>query len=137
MILYTYFIKDQLGYVKIGRSKQVKARVSQLQTSNPTKLELIGALEGDKEEQLHLRFKASKVMNEWFILNDEILTYIRDNCSPGMMALALNPPRPPKPTIEPNRILIEPYQKRPAKTFHGTIINRTISLCLEGKTWGR
>lgn len=62
-----YFISNK-KHVKIGYSKNPYVRLKQLQTAHPTKLKLLGTLEGDynTEKLLHEIFKKNKQQGEWF-----------------------------------------------------------------------
>ncbi len=63
-----YFLSDG-NKIKIGYSDRVIERVSDLQTGNPDKLELIGLIpNGTKRTELSLkkRFILDKVRGEWF-----------------------------------------------------------------------
>jgi hypothetical protein len=75
---YVYFIKSN-DRVKIGKSKDVHERMIQLKTSNPYKLELIGVIEGygEKENELHEKFKKYRLHGEWFSLSKEILDFVQ------------------------------------------------------------
>jgi hypothetical protein len=74
---YVYFIRQQ-DKIKIGYSKNVDARLRQLQTSSPVKLELVGYIEGDQEteKQLHELFDDYRLSGEWFSYSEEIQDHI-------------------------------------------------------------
>lgn len=82
---YIYILKSS-GYYKIGISKNVKARIVSLQTSNPNKIELIHSKNIKDymihESFLHEKFIHSRINGEWFNLNnnqlEEAITYIND-----------------------------------------------------------
>lgn len=78
-----YFIADTTNnVVKIGYSKSPKNRLKQLQTSNSNVLVLLGFMDGNKEEEIHLHklFSKHQLQGEWFSLNNEdILDYININ----------------------------------------------------------
>jgi len=68
-----YFIKDEgSGHIKIGYTSGgvygVKQRLSSLQTSSPTKLEVLAVIQGSRktEKYLHEQFKDIRVIGEWF-----------------------------------------------------------------------
>jgi len=76
---YVYFVADRTqGAVKIGYSASPQARLSNLQTSTPSKLELLVAIEGDlqTERQLHKRFANYRLTGEWFRLAGDLAAYI-------------------------------------------------------------
>lgn len=72
-----YFIK-QGAYVKIGFTNRFKTRLNELQVSSPIKLEVLGIIEGDKndEKELHQEFKHIAKNGEWFIYCDELKSFI-------------------------------------------------------------
>ena len=72
-----YFIK-QGDYVKIGFTNRFKTRLNQLQVSSPIKLEVLGIIDGDKnnEKDMHEKFKHISSNGEWFMYCDEIKYYI-------------------------------------------------------------
>lgn len=65
-----YFIRSDKGLVKVGVSKNVNKRLSQLQISSPYKLELLYSFSSDKayedEKTLHEFLKDKQTTNEWF-----------------------------------------------------------------------
>lgn len=64
-----YLIRDESDRVKIGVATDPKARLAQLQTGNPEKLELLATCHGGEpfERKLHTRYAASRVQGEWFV----------------------------------------------------------------------
>jgi hypothetical protein len=73
-----YLILDEdSNHLKIGRSKNVKARLNQLQTANSHKLKLLYSLpeKGYLENEIHDVFKRLKVKDEWFINDGKIIDY--------------------------------------------------------------
>lgn len=94
---YIYFLKpkNKEGPVKIGRARNIKQRISQLQTSLPYDLKLIGYIGTSNyiklEKEIHKIHKNKKIKREWFDLklieveniikayNGEITTY--NNCN--------------------------------------------------------
>ena len=79
---YVYLVRLSSGECKIGKSMTVARRVSDLQTANPKKIDLLHffpAADALKvEASLHRAFAHKKISNEWFTLNDE---EIRRFCS--------------------------------------------------------
>lgn len=74
-----YFIQCGInGPIKIGYSKNIKHRLSNLQHSNPIRLTLLTTINGDKikELELHNKFKKFHIIGEWFQPSDEILEFI-------------------------------------------------------------
>jgi len=73
---FVYFLKyeNQDSPIKIGRAKNINARVIQLQTSLPFDLEIIGFIRAENyfelENKLHLEFETKKLKREWFELTE-------------------------------------------------------------------
>jgi len=72
-----YFIK-QNEFVKIGYTNRFKSRLIQLQTSSPVKLEVLGIVKGDIEDEkkYHNLFKEYSSNGEWFHYNQHIQKFI-------------------------------------------------------------
>lgn len=73
-----YFIRSG-RLVKIGyTAKNPDARMRKLQIGSPTKLTLLGSIEGDNviERQLHWRFKSQHSHGEWFFFEGALKRYI-------------------------------------------------------------
>ncbi len=64
--------------VKIGWSRNVVARISQLQTANPEPISLLGVMPGGLalERQLHRQFHDARLAGEWFEKTPELVAYI-------------------------------------------------------------
>lgn len=76
--MWTYFIQGPpLSPVKIGRARDVASRVASLQTGTPHELRALLVLEGDREEEMHCRFRKHRVRGEWFLWCDEIRDFLR------------------------------------------------------------
>jgi hypothetical protein len=60
------------GLVKIGKSRNPLARMSQLQTSNAHELKMVAVVSGDHESALHQLHAAHRVGGEWFRFVPEI-----------------------------------------------------------------
>ena len=78
-----YFIRDNLGHIKIGLEKDVNKRKKELQTANPCELEVFCVLHVPKyfdaqriEHELHEKFSNIRMAGEWF-LEDEVIKYLR------------------------------------------------------------
>ena len=69
---YVYFIKPlhRHGPIKIGKAKNVEARLSGLQTSHYEPLEVFAAFESNEpladEARWHARYRSDHVRGEWF-----------------------------------------------------------------------
>lgn len=75
-----YLISHENKFLKIGYTKNIHKRLSQLQTSSPVRLEVLHLIEGDinLEKELHLLFGHLVVSGEWFTFDDSILNYFKD-----------------------------------------------------------
>jgi hypothetical protein len=73
-----YFIRAETGQIKIGMAADPKARLSNLQTANPVKLELMATCEGgaEREAEYHERFREHHLRGEWFAPHEDILAEI-------------------------------------------------------------
>jgi hypothetical protein len=81
---WVYFIQAHCGAIKIGRAKDVRYRIKELQCANPRKLELLAVtLDGRREADYHRQFAAHRLHGEWFAPHPDILAEIeRLNASP-------------------------------------------------------
>ena len=72
-----YFIKHT-DYVKIGYTDRIKLRLSTLQVSCPVKLEVLGLIEGNREDErnYHKMFKPISSSGEWFEYNTELQIFV-------------------------------------------------------------
>lgn len=68
-----YFILDaNTSQIKIGRAGNIKKRLQNLQTGNPSQLQLMGwikcddDMENQLERELHQQYKKQRCMGEWF-----------------------------------------------------------------------
>jgi DNA-binding XRE family transcriptional regulator len=75
-----YLISCADKFLKIGYTKNINKRLSQLQTSNPIKLELCHLIDGNVnlEKELHIMFKDLRSQGEWFYFDNSILQYFAD-----------------------------------------------------------
>lgn len=76
-----YFIRAvESGKIKIGESDNPVARIKQLKTGSPEKLEILGVISGGRyrEKDLHKKFKQYQVRGEWFKSNPELTKFIRE-----------------------------------------------------------
>lgn len=78
-----YFILDtERSQVKIGRGKDVRKRVQNLQTGNPSPLQLMGWVKVDDdasvEYSLHQKYQEQRGLGEWFDIGPtEVLTELK------------------------------------------------------------
>jgi len=74
---YVYFLKrmDQDSSIKIGRAKNIFKRISQLETSLPYDLHLIGYIDTDNdvslEKKIHNEYREKREKREWFSISEE------------------------------------------------------------------
>lgn len=73
-----YFITDG-EYVKIGRANNVYKRLAQLQTGNPKALWVLAVIKdkGMNESWVHKTLSQYRVSNEWYILNENVKSFIK------------------------------------------------------------
>lgn len=80
---FIYFIKCQ-SFVKIGRARDVMARVQLLQIGNPHKLKLLGCFGSDnvkdEERQIHAELLRYHRRGEWFEVPATVLKPYIDRC---------------------------------------------------------
>lgn len=72
---HLYFIEAVgVGMVKIGKAADVSTRLSELQTSSPHQLRVLGVLDGggDQERRWHAAFAGQRVRGEWFHLDETL-----------------------------------------------------------------
>ena len=80
IITNIYFIREKgTGNIKIGSAVDVDRRLSQLQTGNSDKLEVIDVIEdvsGTVEKEIHDRLSEYRLDGEWFSPNIEDKLYL-------------------------------------------------------------
>lgn len=74
------------GFVKIGRSKNPKSRLKDMQSGNAHKLKIIEVFKnrGHCESALHEQFKHLRVRGEWFEYSEEISEFINEKKNDGL-----------------------------------------------------
>lgn len=80
----TYLIRcSSTGLVKIGTTKNVGARLTQLQLMCPTMLEVVATFNAgrDLERSLHQKYADRRAHGEWFALTDADIQEIRNDHS--------------------------------------------------------
>ena len=72
-----YFIKHT-DFVKIGYTGDISARLTQLQISCPVKLNVLGLIDGNLEDEAiyHEKFKHLSSSGEWFKYSEELSKFI-------------------------------------------------------------
>lgn len=72
---YVYFVRSaQQNAVKVGIARDVRARIAGLQTGNPNRLELVGAIPGGRHAELflHRLLGEKRLVGEWFEIDDAV-----------------------------------------------------------------
>ena len=81
----TYVIAGgDTGLVKIGKSVDVQARLSSLQSGSPVPLRLLRVIRFDCEQLMHRRFDHLRTRGEWFAFDERMLT---EDFSQELMAM--------------------------------------------------
>lgn len=72
---HVYAISIGRKYVKVGVSRNVARRFSEIQMSNPFPLSLVAVMPGwvREERRIHDAHKALHVRGEWFVFHDDII----------------------------------------------------------------
>lgn len=77
---FVYFIqRGEAGPIKIGQSKNPKARLASLQTASDQPLRFVAIATGDKqsERELHAKFASARLTGEWFSPTEELIEHAR------------------------------------------------------------
>lgn len=82
---YTYLMYSEGSNIcKIGRAKDWKARLAQINTSSPTKYMCYGIIKANIEKDLHKIFAEKRMNGEWFSVHpEEVIEYIKTKMSIG------------------------------------------------------
>lgn len=76
-LVFTYFIQDESGNIKIGKSINPERRLAINQVGNASRLTLLLYIFGNKEKQLHQKFNFYRIRkSEWFKPNKQLKRYI-------------------------------------------------------------
>lgn len=83
---FVYFIHDGRA-IKIGFSQSVSGRLHDLQVASPTKLHLVGYMDGTPADESALKKKFSdiRLRGEWFEPSDLILDYVEELAAQGLI----------------------------------------------------
>ena len=75
--------KNLLPYVKIGKAKDLRKRLSGLQVSSPIKMGVAGFIRTPNasalEKALHNRYEKDSIIGEWFLLSLSMVKSLRSN----------------------------------------------------------
>lgn len=73
-----YFVAGEVGFIKIGKSKEPQKRLSGLQTGSPIPLTIIALADGGalREAAYHMQFEGHRRHGEWFDRHPDILREI-------------------------------------------------------------
>jgi len=83
----TYFIlAADAGKIKIGKTVDVKKRLSTLRTMSPVQLDLICTIryDGELERRIHQHFAEHRAHGEWFEAHEDILSFIENYQEKGV-----------------------------------------------------
>jgi hypothetical protein len=84
MTEYLYLIRCREEAFKIGIASDVRSRIASLQTGNPYKLNLAACWMFPNaevvERVLHMKFEGSRMVGEWFQLNEDQLVQLARIC---------------------------------------------------------
>ena len=77
---HTYLVSDG-DFVKIGvyTADKLQRRLDALQNGNPRKLKVLATSSSNIEKLCHYEFEHLNVLNEWFKLDLEIITFFTEN----------------------------------------------------------
>jgi hypothetical protein len=75
-----YFAERSDGLIKIGKAKDYRRRVGQLQ-SQYGRLKILGLVQGDysEERKLHKQFTGIRITGEWFSADKSLLQFIAES----------------------------------------------------------
>lgn len=127
-----YFVGPENGPIKIGKAKNVKARLGGIQTGHPEKLYVWGVMLANErlENALHRKFSDSRMSGEWFKRSDEILRFIEQHTLPSESAIweRLN-----KSKIKTR--LIKPSKEQLAKIRKDAKVRAEFEVSRQYKSW--
>lgn len=76
-----YLIKSAIGLYKIGYTANIKQRMAQIASRVPVAIKLVHCIKTNKakmlEKELHRHFASKNFCAEWFVLDDNDVTYIQ------------------------------------------------------------
>ena len=78
---HVYLLEDSGGYIKIGCSQDVKKRIENIQSNNPT-IRVLRLIETSDiaglESELHKAFANKRIKGEWFLLTKDDIKQIEE-----------------------------------------------------------
>ena len=84
-LLKTYVVQDvDTGIVKIGKSKNVQARLSVIKNNSGRNLKIIAIFPEDIEKQLHIKYAEFRKVGEWFSLPQFDLNELIKEAQPSL-----------------------------------------------------
>ena len=73
----TYYIQGEVTkLVKIGKTRDLKTRLKNMQMASPDRLVVLKAHTGDVEKTVHNAFRRFRLHGEWFSPDQELLDFI-------------------------------------------------------------
>lgn len=76
---FVYLLEDSSGYIKIGCSQDIKKRIENIQSNNPT-IKVLKLIETNDitglESKLHKAFANKRIKGEWFLLTEDDIKQI-------------------------------------------------------------
>lgn len=124
--IFTYLAFDGRLY-KIGKSKNPKNRLKQLQTGNAN-CRMICYGTGVSEAYLHNYFKERRVKNEWFALSPKESNYAKKLIKAGMDITHFDKERPKKKQFNPSTYVID-FGKHKGKSITDMTSDTELQYC--------
>lgn len=89
LVGYLYFMRDQEGLIKIGRSVRPRERREQVCWDRGQEVELLGVVYkgGELEQRVHELFDDLRVFGEWFRPSDNLTRFVEATVGRGQQAL--------------------------------------------------
>lgn len=86
--MWTYFVQAVSGGpIKIGfTTRKPNERLAALQTGAPVELKIVGLLAGNREREMHERFRDARLHGEWFTPSKQLVQFISKDAQPPRVA---------------------------------------------------
>lgn len=86
--MWTYFVQSvNGGPIKIGfTTRKPNERLAALQTGAPVELRIVGLLAGNREREMHERFRDARLHGEWFTPSKQLVQFISKDAQPPRVA---------------------------------------------------